>query len=86
MLLIVAVWHYRNNRPIFFVLVGSIFAAAAAILVSSADLSDRLVQSLALGWLLCMLVAAASGIVELAQYIKNKKNRAAEHNGREHKV
>lgn len=46
--LVVMAWRYRNNRPVFFVVVGSIFAVAA-LLVSVSNLPERILESLALG-------------------------------------
>jgi hypothetical protein len=76
--LVVMAWRYRNNRPVFFVVVGSIFAVAA-LLVSVSNLPERILESLALAWAACMLVAGASGAWELANYLRKKRNAMAPH-------
>ena len=81
--LVVMAWQYRNNRPVFFVIVGTLFAAAAA-LVSGSHLSDRILQSLALAWAACMLVAGVSATWELTRYVRRKKNTTVPHGGKAH--
>jgi putative Ca2+/H+ antiporter (TMEM165/GDT1 family) len=71
--LVVMAWRYRNNRPVFFVVVGSIFAVAA-LLVSVSNLPERIVESLALAWAACMLVAGVFAAGELAKYLRKKRN------------
>ena len=58
--LVVMACRYCNNRPVFFVVVGSIFAVAA-LLVSVSNLPERILESLALTWAASMLVAGVSG-------------------------
>ena len=79
--LVVMAWRYRNNRPVFFVVVGSIFAVAA-LLVSVSNLPERILESLALAWAACMLVAGASGAWELANYLRKKRNAMAPHDAK----
>jgi hypothetical protein len=74
--LVVTAWQCRNNRPVFFVVVGSIFAIAA-VLVSNSKLPERILESLSLAWAACMLVAGVSAAWELAHYLKRKKNATA---------
>jgi hypothetical protein len=74
--LVAMAWRYRNNRPIFFVVVGTIFALAA-ILVSGSALPERILQSLALAWAACTLVAGVSGAWELAHYLRKKRKAIA---------
>jgi hypothetical protein len=72
-LLIFAAWQYRRNRPVFFVVVGTLFATTA-ILVSDSQLPETVLKACALGWLVCMLVAAVFGIGELARYIRKSRD------------
>jgi hypothetical protein len=83
-LLIVAAWQYRNNRPIFFVVVGTLFAAAG-VLVSGSNLSPRIVESLALAWLACMLVACVFGAGKLVKHFRIKNKPIASGGSKEHK-
>jgi putative Ca2+/H+ antiporter (TMEM165/GDT1 family) len=71
--LIVMAWRYRNNRPVFFVVVGSIFAVAA-LLVSVSNLPERILESLAIAWAACMLVAGVFAAGELVNYLRKKRN------------
>jgi len=80
---VVMAWRYRNNRAVFFVLVGTIFAAVA--LLAGDQVPERVVQSLALAWAACMLVAGVSGLTELAYRLKKKKDNVVIQAGREHK-
>ena len=81
-LLLVAAWQYRDNRPVFFVIVGTLFASAA-IAVSASHLPEPILQACAFGWLACMIVAAVFGIGDLRRYIKRRKNAAAIQGSRE---
>jgi hypothetical protein len=83
-LLIVSAWQYRNNRPVFFVLVGTLFAAAG-VLVSTSNFSPRILESLAFAWLACMLVACMFGVGELIDHFRKKNKPIALNGGKEHK-
>jgi len=83
-LLIVAAWQYRNNRPVFFVVVGTLFAAAA-VLVSGSNFSPRILESLALAWLACMLVACVFGVGKLVDHFLKKDKPIAANDSKEHK-
>ena len=74
-LLLVAAWRYRDNRPVFFVVVATIFATAA-IPVSDSHLPETIFQACGLGWLVCMLVALVFGIGDFGRYMR-KRRRAA---------
>ena len=76
--LVVMAWRYRANRPVFFVVVASIFAVAA-LLVSVSNLPERILESLALAWATCMLVAGAFAGCELVNYLRKKNNAMAPH-------
>jgi hypothetical protein len=76
-------WRYRNNRAVFFVMVGTIFAALA--LVAGDQVPERIVQSLALAWAACMLIAGVSAISELVYRLRKKKDNVVMPAGREHK-
>jgi peptidoglycan/LPS O-acetylase OafA/YrhL len=68
--LFVMAWQYRNKRAVFFLIVGALFASAAAL---NADrVPDRILQALALGWVLCMLVAGVSAAANLASRLRKK--------------
>jgi hypothetical protein len=82
-LLVVTAWRYRNNRAVFFVLVGAVFAAVA--LLAGDQVPERVVQSLALAWAACMLVAGVSALTELAYRLKKKKGDVVIQAGGEHK-
>ena len=82
-LLMVAAWQYRNNRPVFFVEVGTLFAAVAVVVADR--LPERILQSLALAWAACMLVAAVSVISDLIYRSRKKKGNVVIHAGKEHK-
>jgi phosphate/sulfate permease len=58
----------------FFVVVGSLFAVAA--LVAGSHVPERIVQSLALAWAACMLVAAVFAAWELVQYLRRKGRKS----------
>ena len=75
--LAVMAWRYRNNRPVFFVVVGTLFAAVAIVMAD--QVSDRIVQSLALAWAACMLVAAASAISGQIYRARKKKSNVVIH-------
>jgi len=79
--LVVMAWRYRNNRPVFFVVVASIFAVAAG-LVSVFNLPERILESLALAWAACMLIAGVSAAWELTDYLRKKKNAMAPHDSK----
>jgi drug/metabolite transporter (DMT)-like permease len=81
--LAVMAWRYRNNRAVFFVVVGTLFAAVA--LVAADQIPDRILQSLALAWAACMVVAAVSAISDLIYRLKKKKGNVVIHAGRERK-
>jgi drug/metabolite transporter (DMT)-like permease len=81
--LVAMAWQYRNNRAVFFVVVGTLFAAVA--MLAGDRLPDRVVQSLGLAWAACMLVAGVSALSELARRLKKKKGNAVIHAGGEHK-
>jgi len=53
--LLVTAWQYRNNRTVFFVLLGTLFGVAAVL--TSRHVPEETLQALALGWALCMLIA-----------------------------
>src|ERR1700752_3806827 len=82
-LLVVMAWRYRNNRAVFFVLVGTVFAAVA--LLAGDQVPERVVQSLALAWAACMLVAGVSGVRQLGDPFRKKKGYVVLQAGREHK-
>jgi integral membrane sensor domain MASE1 len=82
-LLLVAAWRFRDNRPVFFVIVATLFAVVA-IPVSGSGLPESILQGLALGWLACMLVASVFGIVELTRYMKKRKASAVAEGRKEH--
>jgi putative Ca2+/H+ antiporter (TMEM165/GDT1 family) len=81
--LVVMAWRYRANRPVFFVVVASIFAVAA-LLVSVSNLPERILESLALAWATCMLVAGAFAGCELVNYLRKKNNAMAPHDPKTH--
>jgi drug/metabolite transporter (DMT)-like permease len=81
--LAVMAWRYRNNRAVFFAVVGSLFAAIAVVVAD--QVPDRILQSLALAWAACMLVAAVSAITDLIYRSRKKKGNVVVHAGREHK-
>lgn len=70
---LVMAWQYRKNMAALFFAVGTLFAATAAL--TAAHVPDRILQALALGWALCMLIAAASGATRLAARLRKKANR-----------
>jgi hypothetical protein len=76
-LLVVAAWQYRNNRPVFFVVVGTLFAAIPLVLGS--HVPERILQSCAFAWLACMLVALAFGVAEIVHWLKNKRKAIVAH-------
>jgi hypothetical protein len=81
--LVVMAWRYRNNRAVFFVVAGTIFAAVAAVIAD--QVPDRILQSLALAWAACMLVAAVSAISDLIYRARKRKGHTVIHAGRERK-
>jgi hypothetical protein len=68
--LLVMAWRNRNNMAIFFLLVGTLFAVAA--MLASEQVPETIIQALALGWALCMLVAGVSGIAKLVAHLRKK--------------
>jgi hypothetical protein len=69
--LLVMAWRNRNNMAVFFLLVGTLFAVAAMLV--SELVPETIIQALALGWALCMLVAGVSAIAKLAARLRKKK-------------
>jgi Na+/H+ antiporter NhaD/arsenite permease-like protein len=61
--LVAMAWRYRKNEPLWFVIVGSLFAVAA--FWSSQYRNDWPLRIFALGWLTCMLIAGVLLIVSL---------------------
>ena len=68
--LLIAAWRNRNDRAMFFLSVGSLCAIAAVL--GANHIPDRILQALALAWMLCMLVAAASALWKLASKLRKK--------------
>jgi drug/metabolite transporter (DMT)-like permease len=80
--LVVMAWQFRNNRAVFFLVIGTLFPAGAMLFGDR--IPDRVLQSLALAWAACMLLAAASAASKLFQYLKKKRNATAPHAGKAH--
>ena len=74
--LLIAAWRYRGNRPLFFVIAGTLFATAA-IPISGSQLPDPILQACGLAWAACMLAALAFGIVDLSRYVRRKRSSVA---------
>jgi hypothetical protein len=53
--LLVMAWQYRKNKAVLFVIVATLFADAAMFVAGRPSLSDRILKSLVLCWLICML-------------------------------
>jgi hypothetical protein len=70
-LLLGAAWRYRNNRPVFFVLVGTLFGVAAVL--TRGRVPDAILQALALAWASCMLFAGVFGVADLTAHLRRKK-------------
>jgi len=68
--LLMMAWQYRKNTAALFFAVGTLFAAAAVL--AADHVPDRILQSLALGWALCMLIAGVSGAARLAARLRKK--------------
>ena len=82
-LLVVAAWQYRNNRPVFFVVVGTLFAAVPLVLGS--HVPERILQACALAWLACMLVALVFGAGQIAHWLRNKRKATVAQGAKDHK-
>lgn len=82
-LLIVAAWQYRNNRPVFFLVVGTLFAAGPMLI--GPHIPDRVLQSFALAWAACMVAAAIFAAGDLARWLKKKRSAVLAHGTKEHK-
>ena len=72
--LLVMAWQYRKNRPVLFVLLATLFAAAALFAADRPGLSEWVLKSFAIAWLICMLAAGVFAAEKLI-YILRKKFR-----------
>jgi hypothetical protein len=72
--LLVMAWQYRKNKAVLFVIVATLFAEAALFVAGRPSLSEWILKSLALCWLICMLGAGVFAAEKLI-YILRKKTR-----------
>jgi hypothetical protein len=70
--LLLMAWQYRKNRPVLLVIVATLFADAALFVAGQSNLSEWILKSLALCWLICMLAAGVFAVEKLI-YTSRKK-------------
>jgi hypothetical protein len=70
--LLVMAWQYRKNRPVLLVIVATLFADAALFVAGRSNLSEWILKSLALCWLICMLAAGAFAVEKLIYSLRKK--------------
>jgi predicted membrane protein len=73
--LLVMAWQYRKNRPVLFVVVGSLFAVAAMFVAGLTGPAEWIIRSLAVAWLICMLAAGTFAAEKLIYILRKKKIR-----------
>jgi uncharacterized membrane protein len=83
--LIVMAWQYRRNKALLFVIIGTLFACAAAFSTRWEKISDWPLRTFAFCWLICMLAAgvlAANKLVLAIAKRKREKGMMEPHNSR----
>jgi len=74
--LLVMAWQYRKNKAVLFVIVATLFADAALFVAGRPDLSEWILKSLALCWLICMLAAGVFAVEKLTYSLRKKVRKS----------
>jgi peptidoglycan/LPS O-acetylase OafA/YrhL len=71
-LLVVTAWQYRKNRPLLFVMIATLFGACALVVASRSTWPEWILKSLAIGWLVCMLIAGVLSAMKLLNHARKR--------------
>ena len=74
--LVLMAWKYRKNRPLLFVIVATLFAAAAMVSTRWENQSELPLKFFAVAWLACMLVAGVLAVDKLGHFLRNRRKQS----------
>ena len=74
--LVLMAWQYRKNKPLLFVIVASLFAAAAMVSTRWENQSELPLKFFAVAWLACMLIAGVLAVDKLGRFLRNRRKQS----------
>jgi uncharacterized membrane protein len=74
--LVLMAWQYRKNKPLLFVIVASLFAAAGMASTRWENQSELPLKFFAIAWLACMLIAGVLALDRLGRFVRNRRKQS----------